>query len=183
VKRIDGWTMTVTFIATLVLGSQKGILLGVAFSLLVFIWRSAHPHTAEIGYVEEDDVFRNVKRFPQAETFPGILILRVDASLYFANIAYLERFIRRSVVERPEVNRIVLDLSGVNDIDAVAIARLEGMMDDYQERGIAFIFAGMKGPVRDLVSRAGWERKYGDRIRPVSVKRVLEEIGVLKGSH
>jgi len=183
VKRIDGWTMTVTFIATLVLGSQRGILLGVGFSLLVFIWRSAHPHTAEIGYVEEDDVFRNVKRFAQAEAFPGILILRIDASLYFANMAYLERFIRRSVVERPEVNRVVLDLSGVNDIDAVAIARLEGMMDDYQERGIAFIFAGMKGPVRDLVSRAGWERKYGDRIRPVSVKRVLEEIGVLKGSH
>ena len=180
VKRIDGWTMTVTFVATLVLGSQRGILLGVGFSLLVFIWRSAHPHTAEIGYVEEDDGFRNVKRFPQAETFPGILLLRVDASLYFANMAYLERFIRRSVVERPEVNRVVLDLSGVNDIDAVAIARLERVMDDYQKRGIAFIFAAMKGPVWDLVTRAGWGAKYGDCIRRVSVKRVLEEIGVLR---
>jgi len=182
VKRIDGWTMTVTFVATLVLGSQRGILLGVGFSLLVFIWRSAHPHTAEIGYVEEDDVFRNVKRFPLAKRFPGVLMLRVDASLYFANMAYLERFIRRSVVERPEVNRIVLDLSGVNDIDAVAIARLERVMDDYQERGIAFIFAGMKGPVRDLVTRAGWEVRYGDRIRAVSIKRLLEDLGVIKKS-
>jgi SulP family sulfate permease len=182
VKRMDGWTMTITFIATLAWGSQKGILLGVAFSLLVFIWRSAHPHTAEIGYMRDDDIFRDVKRFPQAERFPGVLILRIDASLYFANMAFLERFIRRSIVERPEVSRVVLDLSGVNDIDAVAIRRLEGIIDDYQERGIEFVFAGMKGPVRDLVARAGWEKKYGEHIRPVSVKRFLEELELIKES-
>lgn len=84
IRTADGWTWMLTFIITLTLGSEKGILAGAAFSLLLFIWRSAHPHTAELGYIEKEKVFRNVKRFPEARIFPGVLILRVDAPLYFA---------------------------------------------------------------------------------------------------
>ncbi len=82
-----------------------------------------------------------------------------------------------SVVEKPDVNRLVPDPSGVNDIFAVAIARLEGTMDDYQERGIEFLFPGMKGPARDLVARAGWNEKYDDRITPTSVKHAWKRSG------
>jgi len=92
--------MILTFIATLVLGSEKGIMIGVAFSLFVFIWRSSHPHAAELGYLEKENVFRNVKRFPDGKTYPEALILRVDASLYFANMAFLEDFLRRRIVEK-----------------------------------------------------------------------------------
>jgi SulP family sulfate permease len=177
VRRIDGWTLVFTFGLTLILGSRYGILFGMAFSLIVFIWRSAHPHTAELGYLEKEKVFRNVKRFPEAKTYPGVLILRVDASLYFANMAFLENLLRKSIVERPETRWIVLDLSGVNDIDAVAIDTLEGIMRDYQERRIRFLFAGMKGPVRDLVARAEWEEKYGRSIAYVSLEQALQDIG------
>lgn len=180
VKKIDGLTFLLTFIATLALGSHKGILTGMAFSLLVFIWRSSHPHTAEIGYLEQRDVFRNLKRFPEANTFPEVLILRIDASLYFANMAFFENLVRRKIVDEPDVKWIVIDLSGVNDIDAVAIDALETMMKDYQERGIHFVFAGMKGPVRDLVDKAGWNAKYGQRINYFSIKHALREIGVMR---
>ena len=178
VKRIDGWTMSVTFIATLFLDSQRGILLGVAFSLLVFIWRSAHPHTAEMGYLEEEGVFRNVKRFPQTKTFPEVLILRVDASLYFANMAFVENLLRQKIVDRPDLRYIILDLSGVNDIDAVAIDILEEIMRGCREKGVNFLFAGMKGPVRDAVARAGWEGKYGERMEYLSIHHAVRDIGI-----
>ncbi len=100
-KRIDGWTLMITFIATLAIGSKEGIMIGVAFSLLVFIWRSAHPYAAELGYLEKENVFRNLKRFPDGRTYPEALILRVDASLYFANMAFLEDFLRKRIVEKP----------------------------------------------------------------------------------
>ena len=64
VKRIDGWTMIITFLATLLLGSQNGMVVGVVFSLLVFIWRSAHPHAAELGYLEKEGIFRNIRTIP-----------------------------------------------------------------------------------------------------------------------
>jgi len=178
-KRIDGWTLMITFIATLAIGSKEGIMIGVAFSLLVFIWRSAHPYAAELGYLEKENVFRNLKRFPDGRTYPEALILRVDASLYFANMAFLEDFLRKRIVEKPNVRWIIIDLSGVNDLDAVAIDTLSEMMDNYHDQGIQFIWANMKGPVRDLVARAGWEGRYGKQVEYLSIHHALKGIGLL----
>jgi SulP family sulfate permease len=178
VKKADGWTLALTFIVTLAVGSEQGILIGMAFSLLVFIWRSSRPHTAELGYVEKEDVFRNIKRFPEVKTYPEALILRVDASLYFANMGFLEDRLRKNLIERPEVKWVIIDLSGVNDIDAVAIDALEEVVENYHEKGIEFLFAGMKGPVRDLVGKAGWEEKYGERIKHPSIQHALQSIGL-----
>jgi sulfate permease, SulP family len=165
IKRMDGWTLLITFAITLVFGGAQGILIGVGFSLLVFIWRSSHPHAAELGYLEREDVFRNLKRFPEAKTCPETLILRVDASLYFANMGFLENLLRKNLADKPAVKWVIMDLSGVNDIDAVAIDTLEEIVETYQERGIKFLFAGMKGPIRDLVDKAGWEEKYGNQMK------------------
>jgi sulfate permease, SulP family len=178
IKKIDGWMWVVTFGATLILGSEKGILLGVVFSLLVFIWRSAHPHTAELGYLEKEGVFRNVKRYPEAITYPGALILRVDASLYFANMSYLEDLLRRNMSGRSDVQWVILDFSGVNDIDDVAIDVLDEMMAHYRNQGIHFLIANMKGPVRDLVAKAGWGDKYGQRMTYLSIQQALEDVGL-----
>jgi len=178
-KKMDGWTMILTFVATLALGSEKGIMIGVAFSLFVFIWRSSHPHTAELGYLAGDNVFRNIGRFPEAKIYPEALILRVDASLYFANMAFLEDFLRRRIVEKPDVKWVIMDLSGVNDIDAVGADTLSEIMNNYREQGVQFIFAGMKGPVRDLVSKAGWQEKYGKNIGYLSIQHALKGIGLM----
>jgi len=178
VKQADGWTLALTFVITLAVGSEQGILIGMAFSLLVFIWRSSHPHTAELGYVEQEDVFRNIKRFPEVKTYPEALILRVDASLYFANMGFLEDRLRKSLIERPEIKWVIIDLSGVNDIDAVAIDALEDVIENYHDKEIQFLFAGMKGPVRDLVAKAGWEEKYGERIKHPSIQHALQSIGL-----
>ncbi len=175
IKSVDGWTWVLTFSVTLIFGGEKGILGGIAFSLLLFIWRSSHPHTAELGYVETEGVFRNVKRFQEAKRFPQGLILRVDASLYFANTEFLEDLIHKNLAEKPEVKWVILDFSGVNDMDAVAIDALEEVIDAYKGR-VRFLMAEMKGPVRDLVKIAGWEEKYGNRFQYPSINHALKEI-------
>ncbi len=180
VKPSDGWMLVITFLGTLSLGVEHGVLLGVVLSLLLFIWRSAHPHTAELGYVQDQGIFRNVKRFPGAKTFPEALIVRVDASLYFANMSFLEDWLRRHVHERPTVKWVLMEMSGVNDIDGVAIEALERLMEGYRERGVEFAFADIKGPVRDLVARAGWRERYGKRIDYVSVELALRDLGIQK---
>ena len=176
IRAADGWTWMLTFIITLTLGSEKGILAGAALSLLLFIWRSAHPHTAELGYIEKEKVFRNVRRFPEARIFPGVLILRVDASLYFANTGFLEDLLHKNLVEKPEMKWVILDFSGVNDMDAIAIDALEEIMDLYREKQVLFLFAEMKGPVRDLVMKAGWKEKYGKQLQYPSIEHALREI-------
>ncbi|MBN1852037.1 MAG: sulfate permease [Pirellulales bacterium] len=176
VKRGDGLSLLLTFVATLALGLEVGVLLGAAFSLSGFIWRSSHPHTARLGFVEEEGGFRNLSRYPRATTYPAILILRVDASLYFANMAFLTDVIRNAVHDQPGVQWIVMDFSGVNDIDACAVETLERLMEVYGEADIGFAFSGMKGPVRDVVTRAGWPELLGSRMWYTSVRQALDDI-------
>jgi SulP family sulfate permease len=180
IKQVDGWTLVLTFCATLIFSPVRGLLIGLAFSLVVFIWRSAYPHIADLGYLEKDDVFRNVKRFPDSVTYPHVVILRIDAPLYFANMKFLEDRLHRAVIEKPELQWIVLDMADVSDIDAVAIHTLEHLMVTYGERNIDFAFTDMIGPVRDLVEKAGWTEKYGDKMKYLSVKHALRAIGAMK---
>jgi SulP family sulfate permease len=178
IKRADGLTFLLTFICTLVAGIEQGLLIGLVFSLGLFIWRSSHPHTAELGYLESDGVFRNITRYPEAKTYPEALILRPDASLYFANMKFLEDRLAQDLAGRPKVMWVVLDMSGVNDMDAVSVDVLEKLMEAYKHRGIQFAFSSMKGPVRDVVKRAGWEDKYGSHCGYVSLNQALQGVHV-----
>jgi SulP family sulfate permease len=176
VKPSDGFTFLLTFLVTLGFGVEWGIVAGVIFSLLVFIWRSAHPHIAQLGWLAEEGVFRNIRRYPEAVVPPGMLLVRVDASLYFANMAFVEDWLRGTLADRSDVTHIIFDLSGVNDIDAVALSALEKIIDGYAERDIAVAFSGMKGPVRDLAERAGWPAKYGKMVGYLSLPQAVSEL-------
>lgn len=174
VKKIDGWTLLVTFIATLATSIETGIVVGIAFSLLVFIWRSAYPHVAELGYLEDKGIYRNVDRFPNAKTYGDTIIFRVDASLYFANIAFLEDQLGKLIDKHNDIKRIALDFSSVNDMDAVAVDELDRIIQEYDDYGVTIVIANMKGPVRDLTDKSGWRAKYGDRIKYDSIKEIVE---------
>ncbi|MGM0486533.1 MAG: SulP family inorganic anion transporter [Planctomycetota bacterium] len=175
-KRVDGVCLLVTFVGTLVVGVEPGVLGGVVLSLLLFIWRSAHPRMAELGYVAKEGLFRNVSRYGDATMFPQVLMLRVDASLYFANARFVENRLRQWLAERDEVEWVLLDMSGVNDMDASAIATFEELMEDFRDRGVRFAFAQTKGPVRDLIARAGWTGEHAPCVQYASLEQALQEI-------
>ncbi|HEU4493229.1 MAG TPA: solute carrier family 26 protein [Rubrobacteraceae bacterium] len=178
IKKADGWTLLITFAATLFIGIEQGILVGVALSLALFIWRSAYPHTTEIGYLPEEDVFRNVNRYPETQTFPNTLIARVDRSLYFANTAFWENWLNAATLNRPDLRYLILDFSAVNDVDAVALETLEDLIESLEERDVELHIAGMKGPVRDIVEKAGWMQKFGTNISHLSVQHALKTLGM-----
>lgn len=176
VNKVDGLTWLLTFLATLLIGIEQGIIAGAVFSLLVFIRRSAYPHVAELGYLPEEKVYRNTSRYPDAETDPEILIFRVDASLYFANMTFLEEQLCKRLAEKPETKWVVFDFSSVNSIDAVAIHALEDLMEQCQSGKVRMVFAGIKNTVLDVLKRADWERKYGGSIRYMSIEDALSSI-------
>ncbi len=181
VKPADGIVLVATFFATLGGHLHIGILVGVILSLGLFIWRSAHPHIAELGYCKDIDAFRNIDRFPAATHFPGVLMFRVDASLYFANMGFVEHWLRERLATHQSIRCILVDLSAVNDIDAVAIAALERLIDDYADSGVRFAFAAMKGPVRDCVVRAGWDEKQTEQRFYPSLMQALHALGFARG--
>ncbi|MCD8514717.1 MAG: sulfate permease, partial [Burkholderiaceae bacterium] len=90
--RADALAFAATAAGVLLLGVEAGILAGVALSLGVLVWRSSRPHIAVIGRVPGTEHFRNVLRH-KVETRPGLLALRVDENLFFANAALVEQHI------------------------------------------------------------------------------------------
>ncbi len=160
----DAMCFMMTFVTVLGLGIETGISIGVVTSLALFLWRTSVPHIAVVGRVGETEHFRNVHRH-QVQTYPGILALRVDGSLYFANTKYLEDYILKAIADRPEIRHLVLICSAINFIDASALETLEGLMVDLQGAGVQLYLAEVKGPVFDRLQKIGLIDKLGcDRV-------------------
>jgi sulfate permease, SulP family len=170
----DGAVLLVTFATTLLIGVEPGILAGIALSLLLFLRRSAFPRVARLGWVAAEGTFRDVARYPEAETTPGTLILRPDRSLYFANAALIADAVRRELAAAaPGTRRLVLDLTGVNEMDAAGAETLEALLEELHGGGIDVALAGTKAPVRDLARRAGWPERFGEAIAHPTVAAAL----------
>jgi SulP family sulfate permease len=119
-------------------------------------------------------VFRNLERYPSAQTFQDTIIIRPDASLYFANSAFLEDYLLHAV--SVDTKWVILDFSGVNDIDGVALETLEKLMRTWQDVGHNVHIAAMKGPVRDLATKAGWFDAFPGQLEHLSVKHALTHL-------
>ena len=172
----DGWTLLITTLTVLIYGIEAGILTGIVFSLALFMWRSSHPHTAELGYVAHEGVFRDTERFPSAYVDPRALILRIDRSIYFANFGFIEDKLRVAMADKPELEWVVLDVSGVNDVDGAAVHALEDIVERCEAAEVRIMFAGMKGPVRDTFIKAGWDaHHHKDRLTYKSVEHAMEQ--------
>ncbi|MFV2011249.1 MULTISPECIES: SulP family inorganic anion transporter [unclassified Micromonospora] len=155
VRRTDGLTLGLTFLVTLVAGVEPGLAVGVAFSLAVFLRRSARPHTAELGRVPGTATFRNLARYQGLVTDPRVAVLRFDGPLYFANAQYLADQLLTLTQSRPELRAVVLDASAISDADTDGAHALAQTRQRLAGRETALHLATVRGPVRDLLTRAG----------------------------
>ncbi len=150
-----------TFGATLLLGIEEGILVGVAASILTVLQQASTPHTARLGRLPGTTAYRNRIRFPDADLPSGIEVLRIDASLFFANVDHLRDQLEMIVRETPELRGIVLDAYPINRLDATAVHSLVSIVEELTAKQIAIYFAGVKGPVMDMFHRSGLEAAVG----------------------
>lgn len=174
VKRSDLVGLTVAFVATLALGIEIGIGVAVVASMLVVFARMSTPHTAVLGRVPGTTTYRNVDRFADAETVAGVTVLRIDAAISFVNAAHVKRLLVRAA-ERPGTTTLVLDASGVNDLDVTGAEMLREVLDDLDGRGVVLHVADVKGPVRDVLRRSGLWDRLGTRVH-VSVADAVDAV-------
>ena len=161
VSPVDGATLVVTFLVTLLVGVEEGILAGALFALLAFLRRTAYPNVTQLGYVPEERAFLDLERWPGAETDPDVLIVRFDAALYYANVPYLEEKLLELVSGKPGVRWIVIDCRGINAIDVTAVEGLEALVSGYRSRGVGIMLTHVKLRVRERLAGAGWSEKFG----------------------
>lgn len=144
VHKFDFGVWMVAFLGTMFLGVEIGLAIAVGVSLLLVTYESAYPHTAVLGRLPGTTVYRNVKQYPEAEVYDGIVLVRIDAPIYFANtqnvrekIAKYQRQAEQQLSERNgSIKYMVLELSPVSHVDTSALHILEDLHSNYQERGV-----------------------------------------------
>ena len=150
-SKLDFIAVVTTLLATLLVGVESGLVLGVLVSLALFLFRASRPHIATVGLVPGTEHFRNVLRH-KVLVSPKLVCLRVDASMFFANARGVEDRINAEVAARPELEHVLLQCSAVNDIDASALESLESIASRLKDSGIALHFSEIKGPVMDKLN-------------------------------
>ncbi|MGM9987224.1 MAG: SulP family inorganic anion transporter [Bacillaceae bacterium] len=172
VKPDDGWCWVVTFAITLIVGVKWGIILGVVFSLVLLLKRSMRPNVKEIGYVVAEQTFRDVLKYPNAKTFKNTVIIRIDSTLHFANIAYVSEQIQKLYIHNQQIEFFILDMSGVNDIDTSAMDMLQELIERFEEEyTISIMLVNMKESVNDAIRKQGWKVP----ISYPSITKVIDE--------
>lgn len=160
-RKLDFIVLIFSFIVTLLLGAQKGILLGAVVSIVLIIRRISYPNVAILGKVEGTNEFRNIHVIKEAQEVEGFFFFRLDASLYYANSGFLENKIVEALAERKGVRKFVMDMSSVNEIDATAMTTLFDLVSDLRARGIESYFSGTKFPVRKVFAKARFYEHVG----------------------
>jgi high affinity sulfate transporter 1 len=146
----------------LTLGVLQGIALGVVLSLLLLIYRTSHPHGAVVGQLPGTEAYRDVRRHPEALTFPGLLIWRAGGDLFFASIGHFKEGLNSALAASPEpTTQVLLDADSVNFIDTSACDALFILIQELQSQGITFAFARVRDEVQEHMRLAGIEAAVG----------------------
>ena len=170
-SKLDFSALSATFLATLLLGVESGLVIGVALSLGLFLLRASRPHIATVGWMPGTEHFRNVSRHP-VRVSPRLVCLRVDASMFFANARAIEDRINAEVASRPALKHVLLQCSAVNDIDASALESLHAIAGRLHDSGIALHFSEIKGPIMDKLNKTDFLKTLHGRVFLTSYQAV-----------
>jgi sulfate permease, SulP family len=124
----------------------------VLLSVLLYLWRTGHPNIAIVGRLPHSTEFRSIERH-KVETWPEILLVRVDENLYFANVGHVQDIIAQQFQKRPGIKHLVLVMSGVGFVDSSALKVLQLAAETLREAGVTIHLADVKGPVLDRLRR------------------------------
>lgn len=149
--RSDALALVATCAGVIVLGIEAGVVLGVVLSMGNLIWRASRPHIAVLGRIAGSEHFRNIERYP-AQTIPSLLMLRIDANLFFGNVEAVSAHIEEVLAAHPQARHLVLVMTAVSSIDTSALFGLLELNDALKQRGIGMHLAEVKGPVMDRLA-------------------------------
>ena len=151
-------------VGVLVVGVLQGIVIAVLASLVALVYRSFRPNTAVLGRLrsdtegesDEDFRFRDVSRHGRLETFPGLVIFRFDQEIFFANALLFRDGVRRAVAASDHpVEQVLVDAGAITHADTTGLDMLTDLRAELTGLGIGLRLARVKGPLRDILERAG----------------------------
>ncbi len=156
VKRSDFWIAVAALGGVLGSGVMSGVVIGIVLSMVWLVYVSAVPSMPILGRQPGTEVFRSTQAFPDGQTYPGLLVLRFDAGLFFVDADALEDRLRALAGEAvPPLRVIVLDCEGMNYIDSQGSAKISEILDLAASHGAELRLARVKPPIAEVLRADG----------------------------
>lgn len=169
----DGAISIITFIATLIYAPHldKGIMIGVVLSLLMFLYKSMRPKVAALA-MHPDCSLRDAEHFKLRQC-EHVAVVRFDGPLFFANASFLEDQIDERIRQMPNLRHILVVANGINDIDASGEEALSLTIDRVRSAGYDISFSHIKEGVLEVMKRTHLLAKIGeDHIYPLAANAI-----------
>jgi high affinity sulfate transporter 1 len=159
-------------------GLLRGVMFGAILTILLMLRRASRPYTTELGQVPGAGYFADLRRHRENVRVPGVLVFRVDSSLFYFNVEQVrDRFMELVEEQGQELRVAIFFLGIVPTIDLAGAELLEELHETLKERGVQFRVAEAHGGVRDALRRAGFEKQYGRIEANQTVSEVLSQMG------
>ena len=152
-RRVEFALSIAAFLGVALLGVLQGIAIAVGLSILNVFRRAWRPYQTTLGRVPGLAGHHDVEQHPDAEQLPGLVILRFDAPLFFANAPTFRDEIRRLANTDPRPEWIVVAAEPITDVDTTAADILADLDEELNAQGTFLVFAELKDPVRDKLER------------------------------
>ena len=154
VRRTEFIWALVAFAGVVLVGTLKGIIVAIIVSLVALAYRLADPPVYVLGRKPGTNVFRpRSKEHPEDETFPGLLLLRLEGQVFFANASQIAQKMK-ALVEESQPKIVAVHLRGVPDLEYTALKMLTEGVKRQRDSGIAVWLVGMNPTVFDMIQKS-----------------------------
>lgn len=147
----------ITFAGVIFIDVLQGMLIGLFASILLVVYQSSRPHMASLGRVPGvPGAYKDLERHPENTPIPGVLILRLDGPLYYANALTVRDRIKALVAEaEPPPQALILDASAQDVLDVTSSDVLKGLVKELRGQGMVVYAAEVHTPVLEFARRSG----------------------------
>ncbi|NDG40006.1 MAG: SulP family inorganic anion transporter [Betaproteobacteria bacterium] len=181
-KSYFGWkrdrvVVVVAVLAVLVLGVLHGLLVAIAVSLAMTLRSQSYPVVNELARLGDSQDFIALRDRTDLHAVPGLLVLRPEASLFFANVDGVLETIRRRIIESA-ARSVVISLEESPDLDGTSIDALREFVAEQTGRGVRLVLARVKGPVAEVLRRSPGHPLEGQVLEIGSVDDAVRRLQV-----
>jgi high affinity sulfate transporter 1 len=164
IQQWEFWLSMACFAGVAVLGAIPGIALAIVIAVIEFLWDGWRPYSAVLGRVDGKKGYHDISRYPNARRIPGLVLLRWDAPLFFANAEHFHDRVLDAAASSPTpVRWLVVAAEPVTSVDVTAADVIADLDEKLAKAGIELLFAEMKDPVKDKLKRFGLFGRFGEK--------------------
>ncbi|MEV0298307.1 SulP family inorganic anion transporter [Nocardia sp. NPDC050710] len=149
------------FLGVALVGVLQGILVAIGLSFVAVVTRAWQPHRTELIRTGDRPGFHDIERHPGGQRIPGLVLVRFDAPLFFANGEIFDSYVRSVVAKAPTpVEWVIVAAEPITGLDTTAVDELVDLDRYLEGKGIRLAFAEMKGPIKDRLIRFGVNERF-----------------------